>query len=595
MKWGQPWGTSAWGGLGADTLVALIQRSESTILTIWSAWWGDAGFAPEAWQLGAAGDVPAPVIVGVEAATDPPTELLLTADQPLLEGVTYTLTPLATLGGVVPDGGSFVGKQVSLTQTPDLDLLDLDANPFESYRITPGGDHGMAAGFATFRKLVIDRLLTVRGSVPWDPDHGSNLPHKQPRPLDLTTEEARIIRLLETVPGMLSVGVALSWDGQQLVGGSSMVATHDELYEIALAEALFQSAAVSEQVARAQGSTLWWELNSMAAPGAEVAYQVAERFRNSFLDTATGPGLDRLVADRYNESRQPATAAVVELTFTRITDVGDLTIPAGTTIQTEDQSLRFRTERELQIPDGSTVGSVRSTSTALGSDQAAAADTLIEFSGGVLEDGLAVTNVERSAGGNDRETDGELRARVRGVYVNAARATLTALVQGAHTVEQVRTAAAYETTDASGCPVGAVSVVVADAAGNSNSALETEVEETLEEWRAAGIPVEVIGGVRVERDISVRVVFESNTSTEAALLSVRRAIVAFVNRLVPRSEDNVEDAIAKAVSILTPGYVESAVRTVPRVVGVTVLEPAATEVPEVGEVFRTSLGRAAAA
>lgn len=218
MQWGKPWGSgSTWGVIGADTLLALVQRGEVEILTIWDAWWGDAGLAPEAWQLEAAGGFVAPAIVAVEVDADPPTELVLYTDQPLLEGVTYTLTPLAALGGTVPDGGSFVGKQVSLTQQPDLDLLDVDAQPFEPWRTSPGGDHVMAAGFATFRKLVLDRLLTLRGSVPWDPEYGSELPLKGLRPLDLTSESARIQRLLATVPGMLSVGVDLSWDGQELV------------------------------------------------------------------------------------------------------------------------------------------------------------------------------------------------------------------------------------------------------------------------------------------------------------------------------------------------------------------------------------------
>jgi len=373
-----------------------------------------------------------------------------------------------------------------------------------------------------------------------------------------------------------------------------MVASHEELFEIALTEALFQGTGVSEQVARAQGSTLWWELNSIAAPGAEVSFEAAERFRNSFLDTATGPALDRLVTDRYNTVRQAATAAIAELEFTRAGSVGDLTIPAGTSVQTEDQTIRFETDRALEIPDGSAVGTVRATSTALGADQRVEADTLIELSGGTIEEGLEVTNPERSAGGNDRETDGELRARVRGIYANARRGTVSALVQGALEVDQVRTAAAYEKLDLYGCPAGAATVVIADQAGNSNSALEAEVEESLEEWRAAGVPVEVVGGVRTERTIAVRVVFESGTSSEAALLNVRRAIVAFVNRISPRSEDTVEDAIASAKSILTPGLVETAVRTVPRVVGVEVDQPAATEVPEIGEVIRTSLGRVSA-
>lgn len=214
MQWGEPWGVgSAWGSIGGDTLAGLVQRAEGEILTLWDAAWNPAGegLAPESWEL-AAGEWVAPVVVDVAPVDGDYSQLVLGTDQPLEEGVTYTLTPLATLGGVVPVGGDFVGKQITTTKQPDLDLLDLDQQPFEPYRITPGGDHGMAAGYATFRKLVIGRLLSLRGTIPWAPLHGAALAHKQPRQLDLTGEATKIESLLATVPGMLSVSVQLQWD-----------------------------------------------------------------------------------------------------------------------------------------------------------------------------------------------------------------------------------------------------------------------------------------------------------------------------------------------------------------------------------------------
>jgi hypothetical protein len=308
------------------------------------------------------------------------------------------------------------------------------------------------------------------------------------------------------------------------------------------------------------------------------------------MDTATGPALDRLIVDRYNLRRQGATAAWVPLEFTRATSSGALLIPSGTTIQSPDQTVRFRTDTELVIADGFDTGSVRGTSTGLGSDQAVEAGVLTQFSGGPPEADLEVTNLERSAGGNDRQSDGDYRAQARGIFVNARRGTLTAIVQGALEVEQVRVASAYEYTDDDGCPSGPVQVIVADAAGNANSELTAEVEEELEEWRAAGIPVEVAGGVRTERAIRFTAAFESGTATGPALQDVRRVIVAYVNRLKARAEATAEEAIAAGVSVLTPGYIETAARTVPRLVAFSVLEPAATEVPEIGEVIRTNLG-----
>jgi hypothetical protein len=214
VRWGEPWGAgSEWGAIGADTLAGIVQRAENELLTIWDATWNPAGegLAPESWLL-SAGDWVAPLVVDVSPLGDDYSQLVLGTDQPLVEGVPYTLTPLATLGGTVPIGAAFVGKQVSTTTQPDLDFLDIDQQPFEPYRITPGGDHGMAAGYATFRKIVIGRLLTLRGTVPWAPLHGAALGHKQPRPLDLTAAATHIESLLVTVPGMLSVSVQLKWD-----------------------------------------------------------------------------------------------------------------------------------------------------------------------------------------------------------------------------------------------------------------------------------------------------------------------------------------------------------------------------------------------
>lgn len=368
------------------------------------------------------------------------------------------------------------------------------------------------------------------------------------------------------------------------------MSTHEELFEVGLGEALATDPSVSETVARTPGSTLWWELNSGAAMGSEVAYQLYERLRNLFLDTATGPGLDRLGADRYFVARQDATAARVDLEFTRATSVGPLTIAAGTEVSSEDGTVTFSTDEDLEIPDGETVGSIRATSKALGSDQRADADTLTRIVGGTIEAGLTVTNLERSAGGNDRERESEYRERVRSVFVNARRCTVSALEQGALTVEEVRVASAYEVRDSAGCPVGFVDLWVADQNGDANSAMVADVEEVLEEWRAAGVGVDVQGGTTVERQIRVRVTFEAGTSSSAALLNVRRAIVAFVNQLKVRSEDTVEAALESGRSVLTPGLVDHAVRTVSRVVGVTVELPAAAEVPEVGEVIRTTPG-----
>lgn len=218
MEWGRPWGQLLWGETPNQALVEVIPIAENQVLTIWSAYWNDLIFAPEVWQLllSSGGSVPTVILVEQDGPTTD--RIVITTDQAFAPDVEYTIGPPVvdyTPGPIY--GGTFVAKRVSLTQNPDHDLLDVEQPPFEPTRITPGGDHGLAAGYVTYRKLVLDALLTIRGSVPWAPEYGSDTPHKRLRPVDLTGEAARIRDLLLRVPGTRSVNVKLAWDGRQLV------------------------------------------------------------------------------------------------------------------------------------------------------------------------------------------------------------------------------------------------------------------------------------------------------------------------------------------------------------------------------------------
>lgn len=367
------------------------------------------------------------------------------------------------------------------------------------------------------------------------------------------------------------------------------MATHEELFEVALAELLAVNPLLSDTVARTQGSSTNAALHAIASPGEEVAWQALERFRQQFLDTASGPGLRRLVADRYAITVKGATAAVVELLISRTVTTADLTVPAGKEVTDPDRSVKFRLDADVELPIGVSSATGIATSTSAGSDQTVAAAALTQWIGGAPQSDATVTNSERSSGGNDAEDDGEIKARARAVWVTAARGTLDALRQGTLQIEQVRRSGVFEPVGPDGRPFGEASVIVADAEGHSNATLEEDVRLELEEWRGAGIWVEVGGGTRVDRDISVVAIFSAGSGTIEAKSALRRAIVALVNRLEPNPAATA--ALAPAESILSPGLVESAKLLVPGVVKLTSLDPTADEAPEHGEVFRTTFGR----
>jgi hypothetical protein len=199
-------------------LLSAVQIAENKVLTIWSAYWADVIFAPEVWLLSIASGGAVPVVIFVEQDGPTTDRIVITTDQAFDPDVEYTIgEPVVIYTPGVIIGGTFIAKPTSRTSTPDLDLLDIDQPPFERVRLTPGGDHAMVAGFATFRKLHLDALLTIRGTIPWSPDYGSDTPHKQLRPVDLEGEAARIRDLLLRVPRTTSAKVNLLWDGRQLV------------------------------------------------------------------------------------------------------------------------------------------------------------------------------------------------------------------------------------------------------------------------------------------------------------------------------------------------------------------------------------------
>lgn len=231
MQWGQPWGTSAWGGLGADTLVSVAQKGQHEILTTWSAFWHTPGFDYENWELSIASGASAPIVVLVEAdGTND--RLLLTTDQPIEDGVTYTLAPLATLGGTVPDGADFVGMRVPRPKrSPGLELLDLDTGPLEPMGVTAGGDYKLAAGLVTLKRIVDDRLLTVKRSLSWAPNYGAEWRHKGTPPTDLNAAARRAEALIMSIPFVLEVEVSMRYAQRELQVDYKIRSTLGELRE----------------------------------------------------------------------------------------------------------------------------------------------------------------------------------------------------------------------------------------------------------------------------------------------------------------------------------------------------------------------------
>ena len=334
---------------------------------------------------------------------------------------------------------------------------------------------------------------------------------------------------------------------------------------------------------------------SIAAVGDEVAQQVSYVAAASFLDTATGLNLDRLVFDRYGLVRKPAAAALGTVQFTSSTGAAStFAIPVQTKIVTADGT-QFETTQPATFFLGSNGPvNVPVRSVLAGTTQQAGVgeiNTLLSPVPGAVAD-LAVTNALATAGAADPETDTELRERARRFFSTVQRGTLAAIEQAARGVPGVRYAAAFEDVDAYGQQTGYVSLAVTDQytdtlanLGTVPPAYETQSQQlaaqvalAVDQSRAAGIYVQTVVAQVVLQPVTLRLRVKAGFDTASVSLQARSVCVQVVNALAPGAE-------------LTVAALEAALANVNGLyfVGNEVVLPTATVVPTPLQVIRTNL------
>jgi uncharacterized phage protein gp47/JayE len=334
---------------------------------------------------------------------------------------------------------------------------------------------------------------------------------------------------------------------------------------------------------------------SIAAVGDEVAQQVSYVAAASFLDTATGLNLDRLVFDRYGIVRKPAAAALGTVQFTSATGAAStFAIPVQTKLVTADGT-QFETTQPATFflgSHGPVTVPVRSV--LAGTTQQAGIgeiNTLLSPVPGAVAD-LAVTNVLATAGAADPETDAELRERARRFFTTVQRGTLAAIEQAARGVPGVRYAAAFEDVDAYGQQTGYVSLAVTDQYTDTLALLGTvppayeaqsqqlaeRVALAVDQARAAGIYVATVVAQVVLQPVTLLLRVKAGFDTQTVSLEARAACVQVINALAPGAELTV--AALQAALANVNGLYQSTD---------TVQLPVATVVPTPLQVIRTNL------
>ena len=312
------------------------------------------------------------------------------------------------------------------------------------------------------------------------------------------------------------------------------------------------------------------QLHAASAMADAVIRFAAQAFKATFLDGAAGDDLTALVDDHLNLQREAASAAQVELSFSR-PEAGTEpsgTIPAGTTVATafdaDGNEVQFTTDTGLAFGT-SVLGplTVQATAVDTGREGNVNAATIVRvIDQPSFDPTFTVTNVAAAAGGNAEESDPDLRTRARAFYATLRRGTLAALEFGAKQVTEVRVAKGSENIT-----TGEVTVLVSDADGNSTLQMISDVVAELENWRCAGTNVQVTGGTQLEVTMTITLTavagydVDANASTFADAVENRIAklkggevmyLDSIIGALIAVAADDVLEVAFDSIS-LDPG------------------------------------------
>jgi uncharacterized phage protein gp47/JayE len=279
------------------------------------------------------------------------------------------------------------------------------------------------------------------------------------------------------------------------------------------------------------------------------------RFRASYVDGAEGDDLTVLADDHYSITRIPAVKATGSVTFNRAAPgAGTYSIPTGAVLATGRDAAGNELRYVTTAPAAWGAGVGGDVTVAAQAENAGGAanvpdETIARILTAQTEQ-VTVTNALAIAGGSEAETDDALRQRIRAYAATIQRGTKEALEYGARQVPECRTATATEDS------TGRVTVYVTDADGNSDPTLVSAVTAELENWRAVGSYVTVVGGALLSVDVQVTLTVRPGANAAQLASAVQAVVVARMSKLAI-GETVYRTAISQAVHNVDRGILEA--------------------------------------
>jgi hypothetical protein len=252
------------------------------------------------------------------------------------------------------------------------------------------------------------------------------------------------------------------------------------------------------------------------------------------LDGAYDDDLDRYIWDRYQLTRKGASPALTQLRLYRsAATAGAGTVAAGTIVQSLG-GVEYLTTTPGNF-GASTLDQVLVNASAVQAGKATqvGANTIRRFKNAnqLFDPTIQVNNDAASAGGEDREDDDTVKARVRNFWTTARRGTLAAIEFGALSVPGVVSAMAVEALSPTGLPARVVNLYIADSSGVASVPLAQAVAAQLNDYRAAGIAVIIFTSIPLIQNIQLALSYTTGIDTVTLGNLVQAAVVEFVNSL----------------------------------------------------------------
>ncbi|MEJ2199622.1 MAG: hypothetical protein P8X63_01200 [Desulfuromonadaceae bacterium] len=310
------------------------------------------------------------------------------------------------------------------------------------------------------------------------------------------------------------------------------------------------------------GSVVRTLMEAIALETAGMYAQMETVYRSGFIDTAEGGALDHVVSI-LGVQRVKAGRNSAELEFSRNRNSkGEITIPAGTRVLTDDGEIEYETVAELVLSDGQPSGRVTAR------DLLETNDGLAGLSLNLLAKSItgieSVTNPAPSTRLDRDETDAELRTR--------AKSFLTASEQGTKGAIEAAVAGQGLLVDIDDGQPGLIKVLVHDdQLGNEQ---KQRLEASVKEVRPAGIATEFIYGPQPQSvDLELRLTTVAGLQApelKGIQQSVRDAISDYFSKLETKAAGSVSKLIGLGMRV---DGVEDVSLVAASVNGLDVLDP----------------------